>query len=450
MLIKQLIVLLIFIILFALYTKKKIDLFGILIFLLPFNQIFINVGLNLYAYQFILILLIVLHLKKTKILFIGNKTIVLFISYVIISTAIISAFFITSFLPLGGFFRSEGRFIAQIILYLLTFSFIPISYLYISNFMDILKYFKIFFISLIVLSILGWIQFFIYNMTNIDIFPLAIIDGNIRSGVDVMLDMLIFRMSSLGGEPKGLAISLSIGVITMHTFNYYQIKFFKYDTLIKILFLSALLETLSTSGMVLSIILYIVFLVLTLKMNIKKMNIKKIIVSLMFLVGVLIIIIQNQLFFQTMIEHRILDRDIANEDFDAPIKTLLIDRPQWLLFGSGLGNIHNLAFQDIPQETAHYMSNTIFTAKSGYLKLVSELGLIGFGLFFLLNYSTYRRLKYRHNENTVIIQKQMKLLSVLLFIVFIAYMARVYAIGIYIFFFSAINALAYSKHGLMK
>ena len=66
----------------------------------------------------------------------------------------------------------------------------------------------------------------------------------------------IFRISSLGGEPKGFAQSLIIGFFIIHIFNKMNISFFKFDLLLKIIIVITIFMTLSTSGFVLFFILF--------------------------------------------------------------------------------------------------------------------------------------------------------------------------------------------------
>ena len=133
-------------------------------------------------------------------------------------------------MDLGSFTRNEGRFIGQIIFWLILFSIIPIMKNYINSFSDIYNYLKIYINALILLIILGWIQFVIYKFTGTDIFPIDFYDdGRARTGIWTYMGSGIFRISSLGGEPKGFAQSLIIGFFIIHIFNKMNISFFKFD-----------------------------------------------------------------------------------------------------------------------------------------------------------------------------------------------------------------------------
>ena len=121
---------------------------------------------------------------------------------------------------------------------------------------------------------------------------------------------------------------------------------------------------------------------------------------------------------------------------------MFLDKPQYLLFGSGVGNIHNLAAQYIPQEYLHYMKDNIFVAKSGYLRIISELGLLGMFLFlnfnFLLILSVYR--------SKIIKKEYIFILIGIMIISLFAYLSRSYLLNIYIL----IVSLLYSTLKLQK
>lgn len=119
--------------------------------------------------------------------------------------------------------------------------------------------------------------------------------------------------------------------------------------------------------------------------------------------------------------------------------------PEYLFFGSGLGNIHNLAFPYIRTENLYYMKGNIFVAKSGYLRVISELGLLGFCLFSLMTYSIFRKLNYVKNIYTGELQKIIKSMQFVIIIVFIAYMSRSYVFGEFILFLAMANVLGQSK-----
>lgn len=414
------------IILFLIYKllKKEYDLFSLLLFIAPFTAIFFQLGISLTLYQIFLFITLFLYIFRGKVK-LNNQFIYYFIFYSIITTLFISNFIIDKYLDLGNYLQSEGRFITQIILLILNFSIVFIAFKYIKSKEDVYKYLKIIILSMIFLSILGWLQFITYYLLGIDIFPIRVKNGLAVSGIEQTLN--IFRISSLTHEPKGLSVFLTVGFFILYVLNKNNIKVFKYDFLIKILFVLTIIATLSTSGIVLFCLLLVIISIWDIKYNL--LNLRKIII---YIILSLFIVIFYDIIYE-IVKIRILDRDLSSEDFDAPIQIFLSKFPEYLFFGSGMGNIHNLAESFIPTQYLHYMKNEIFVAKSGYLKLISEYGLIGFLLFSTIIFYIQRRLK---TTSSVDLDKSLREILIL---VFIAYLARTYAYELLIIIIAITN-----------
>lgn len=77
-----------------------------------------------------------------------------------------------------------------------------------------------------------------------------------------------------------------------------------------------------------------------------------------------------------------MGRDLV-EDFDRAVLGFLQEEPGYLLTGVGLGNAHLYANEYLPTFAIPYAADTAFVAKSGYLRLISEVGLVGLALFLL-------------------------------------------------------------------
>jgi hypothetical protein len=417
-------------------TRKKFDLFQVLIFIMPFHSWYYNVGLNLTIYQIMIFviwisLVISLTNEKIKAFNITNIPTAVFILFAIVNSSLMSIFVIDDFMNIEGFFRSNGRFIGQILFLLLLTSLYPIASIYIKNIKDIVKYLKMYLYGISVLSILGLIQLLVYYGSGVDIFPLRIDDDIIISSIHTADGIsYFFRLSSLGGEPKGLSISLIFGFFIIHVFNKQGIFFFKHDQILKYIFITVASLTLSTSGIIMFIVLIFVYKIYIL-FSVKKYILlsskskKTVPLILMAFVGILLLFYWDLVF--ELITQRIIERNIISEDFDFAVQGFLIDFPNYLIFGSGLGNIHNLAYPYIPETSLRYMEGNIFQAKSGYLRLISELGVIGFFLFLGMVFNIYRKLNkinvsiyYKRNFNA---------LKLLLVIATIAYLSRVYIVS---------------------
>ena len=434
-----------------LFVKRKIDLFQVFIFFLPFAQLSYDIGLTIYLYQIILFLLMLAVLLSYRTIIFVNTTMYLYLLYIVVATTLISIFAIDEYLDLGNYFRSDGRFISQISLYLLMFSATLVSHHYIRKNVSFLPYFKIYIVSVAVLSLLGVIQVIMFHFTGNDVFPLSIVGGIEREPAIFgrTIGLYIFRMSSFAGEPKSLAVHVIAAYFILQVFNYNKIHLFPLDNKLKILFLGALFATFSTGGYVLFVIIFTALMVMRLFTSkaIAFHSINKNTIygfTMLLFIGFIWLIFYD--FLSIVFQNRILDRSLFSEDFDYVVMSFLINNPNWLYFGSGLGNIHNLSFEYIPENYLYYMGDAIFVAKSGYLRLLSEVGIVGFILFVSFNYAIYRRLGiYLKSNITTIDKRYIESIRSIFIVVTLMYLARGYAFGIYIIFLSIINSLVYWK-----
>lgn len=432
-----------------LFLIRKIDLFQVLIFFFPFAQLSYDAGLTIYLYQVILFLLVLTTIFRQRAIVLANRALYLYLLYVVVGTIIISNLAIDDYLDLGGYFRSEGRYISQIILYLLMFSITIISHYYIRKEASFFPYIKIYIISVSVLCMLGIVQVVMFNFTGNDVFPLSIV-GNIDREPVIFgrtIGFYIFRMSSFAGEPKSLAMHVIAAYFILQAFNKNKINLFSFDSKLKVLFLGVLLATLSTGGYVLFVILIIVTMVIRLFSNksIKFHHINKVkIYSLLTTLFLGVVLFSYYDYLSIIFQNRILDREILSEDFDYVVISFLIDNLSWIYAGSGLGNIHNLSVDYIPNSSLRYMEGVIFVAKSGYLRLLSESGIIGLILFLLFNYVVYMKLRKATKSNIETIDnRHIESLKVILIVVTLMFLARGYSFGVYLIFFSIINSFAY-------
>ena len=94
-----------------------------------------------------------------------------------------------------------------------------------------------------------------------------------------------------------------------------------------------------------------------------------------------------------------------------------------------MGNIHNLAYRYIPSENMYYMADSIFVAKSGYLKLLSELGMVGLVAFSAIFFQLHRRLSFGRLAIDASSNALIGSVKVLLLLLSIAYLGRGYLVG---------------------
>jgi O-antigen ligase len=236
-----------------------------------------------------------------------------------------------------------------------------------------------------ILTVLGIAQFLVYYTSGYDFLPYGLTEDldPLSASEDMIFQNIGFlRISSLGGEPKGLAVSLVIG-ITMLLY----LKISKTNTSIKLinvwitLMFIVLIATLSTSGFFLILVPLLIVLFYNFY-NITESILKKIIIVSTFITG---LFVYQDLVFE-IIDARVLSRSsiLLTEDIDDSIIKFLEDNPIHFLLGTGLGNIHLHAINYIQDLNLYNLRlNEIFISRYGYLKIISESGIVGFLLFLL-------------------------------------------------------------------
>jgi hypothetical protein len=236
-----------------------------------------------------------------------------------------------------------------------------------------------------VLTILGIAQLIIYVISGYDFLPYGLTEDldPLSATEDMIFQNIGFlRISSLGGEPKGLAVSLVIGItMLLYLKMSKNHASFKWINVWIILMLFVLITTLSTSGFFLILVPFLIVVVY----NFYKVteNIPtKIILLLTFIFA--FFVFQDLIY--VIIDARILTRSnvLLSEDIDDSIIKFLENNPIHLFFGTGLGNIHLHAINYIQDSNLYNLRlNEIFISRYGYLKIVSESGIFGFLLFLI-------------------------------------------------------------------
>ena len=428
---------------FSLVVLRKINLLQAYAFFIPFYGIDYDVGVRYTISQLILLILNVLFFisifSKTDFIKLKglNTSIILFLLYAFVSSFLLSTFLI-EFIPTknSGFLRNEGRYISQIINYSLLFSIFYIIYYNINTKKEVIILLKYFLFGIITISSIGILQEIIYITIGIDITPLYREDYSIRNAaIFNYFGLPLIRINSLAGEPKSLGMFASIGIIILKVLRTLNIKLFNNQFNYSVLFFITLILTLSSSGFLLLALLWVLSeIILRYFKMIPSITIGKFFSWI--LTGIFIIVFSDSL--DNIINDRITEREKI-EDFDAVIIESLKYNPKYLVFGSGLGNIHNIAYKYTGQfENLNFMEDNIFVAKSGYLRIISETGIIGFFLFLIFNGQTILSAFVHYYQNKFTIMALFASLSV---IAFISFLARTYLTEFYLFTMAATNVL---------
>lgn len=371
---------------------------------LPFFGLMYDIGLQINIDRvFVGIMLISLLISKTR----GAIPIYIyfFLFYAIVNTILLSQFLpdtAKEYPPLRG----EYRWIFQLIMWSLLIVpaiFIPKLEKSISI---IINVYKILIYSVAVLCILGIFQLASYYIFGYDPFPVGILqEGYQRFGIVGYGGLSIFRISSLGGEPKNLAYSIAIVLpllIGIYILKIAKIKFF---LPIMILMLITLFFTFSTQGYLLFITnIFLLLLIIFYKKGLIRRLVLLITIAFILSIGIIVkFAIVSELITLRTIERF---REVGFiEDWNEAVLGFIKDYPSWLLTGVGLGNIHLYAQSYIPEYAYHYMSGNVFVAKSGLLRIISELGIIGLIIFILMSlYPIIKTWRYVKVDNLILLQ----------------------------------------------
>jgi len=424
---------------------KKINLLQAYVFALPFFGLDFNIGIRLTISQIILILiniqLIVQFVTSGNFnkLNINNNYFVIFIAYSVIITLFLSLFITQDVQSkFEGFFRTNGRFITQIIKWLLEFSVFYISIYYLKYKTDINKLIKVYLFGVFVIAILGIFQQVIYVSTGSDIFPLIRENNELRIAKEYdYFGLSMIRICSLGGEPRDLAMGLVVGFLLLQLVNNLKIFKLSYYSIFSIIILVAIIFTISSSALITLPILYLLKEILLFLYTKRPLSYSSILFA--FVLISVIFLFSNS--FSKIYEERVADREML-EDWDQPVVDFLSDNPKWIIFGSGLGNIHKLAYSHVNTDDFPYMENNIFESRIGYLYLISELGIIGFLLFCIAIIHTF----YLSNTIFKVTKSHLLLLFVIISIViFAGYMVRYFLFSSLILFLSVTNTIRINR-----
>lgn len=413
--------------------SRQFDLVDAFVFLLPLDSVLNDsLGLRLTAFQFTgfvgLVLLIFFKVEKAG----YYKYAIPFFLYAIVLTIFTSIALIQPIeVKMGNFFREEGRFISQIVLFL----FFKYGFFFFAentrfNTGKFKKVLKIYVYAVCVQAILGLIQLGTFFFTRQDIYPIPRPENlPYDSAAYEMLGNPFVRIGALAGEPKRLAAELVVALAILVLSQKFDRGWFrgKQGILILLLIL-ALFFTLSSGGYV----LFAGLLILIAFLDISRLKIPVRLNGATILTSFLIIFTVYFFFdlIDIVIQKRLINRKLYAEDFDEVILTFLMNEPSWLFFGTGMGNVHNEANYYMLQYPLYaFAHNTPFTAKSGYLTLLSETGIIGTSLFIFFVGMIFIKL-----HGLKISRKERHFLTYLLFILLVFFLGRAWLIYHFLFF----------------
>jgi hypothetical protein len=343
-------------------TERPRCIFIAAIFLAPWDGLDIDVGLRLTAFRVLMAFLSVACLLRLIARPSAKRLLppsmlfgALFIYAAVWSLSQISL--LPSVPVEGGFLRSPApRAIFQLLMFALEVSPILVVPFILHESLDILLVAKVYILSCIILAMLGWFQLVCWSILHWNPFPIGLLQslwgGEVQEGIAFYEGFELYRMNSLGGEPKNLAQALAVALILLQTVQvYWGMTYRRRLALIWAFLFLSMLFTLSTSGYVLWIVGTMLLWAFAAIVKINRVhrtgllgsNIAQIALAVATLSVAALFVwtteIRKGINWLEVVEERTIGRDFT-EDFDVAIIDFLADQPSYIWTGVGLGNIH--------------------------------------------------------------------------------------------------------------
>lgn len=378
---------------------------------IPWAGLDVDIGLRVTAYLvfssllFVLVL-IRLTMSERKVSVDGSLGLLGYVIGYAIFWSLIQIPFLPETEVAGGSLRGpEARATVQIIVFLIALSPILVIPLLVRTLGEIDRLGRLYIVSVLVLAAIGWVQLLVWIGTGRDPLPVGFFNemiggvGTTRSGAFDFQGSRVYRMSSLGGEPKDLGSSLAVALLLVQARLGASASVRKWVW--PFLFVS-MIATYSTTAYLGWVGASIVQLGIGRKLRFgRPMLLRRprrgptigalvVLVALGMLVGP-----ASETTIGKLIESRTTARLVesesgALEDFNVAVLGFLSEHPFAAAMGMGLGNIHLYADPYLPDYAMPYASGTSFVAKSGGLRWVSEIGLISLAIFLYWVFVTTR------------------------------------------------------------
>jgi hypothetical protein len=373
------------------------------IFLIPWGGLDVDIGLRVVAWQVALApLCLVTVLRLTQPgwqppQLAGGSLLSVLVLYAI-SWSLLQLGFLPNVAAGDSVLRGpQARAIIQILLYLFALSPVVLVPWLLNGADDLKRVLRIYLASLVVLALIGWFQLALWygfgtNPLPVGAFNVALggSEALVHEGQFAFELFNIYRMNSLAGEPRNLATALVLGMLFIQAIVLAtkSVPGWKLGGM-WLLFLLSVLTTFSTSAALIWPVATFALLPVMWVFGIKVQR-----SSRSMLIGVLAIVMPlvvgigvaeaRGIPVLDLLAERTLDRltnDGAVEDFDLAITDYLRAHPAAAVTGVGLGNAHLYATPYLDPVFALYAEGTVFTGKTSVVKMVSEIGFVGLGLF---------------------------------------------------------------------
>jgi len=259
---------------------------------------------------------------------------------------------------------------------------------------------RVYLLSSVVLAALGWVQLFTWYSTGWNPMPIGLVDsllGGIGEGTreaSFEYESLIYRMNSFAGEPKFLGAALVVALLFIQVWWDNGGRRTARTRLLWLFLAASGLATFSTTAIYLWIIGSMALAILKLTRALRghhgwrRALFGSAISLTLVTAGIVTVVTYSSTSPESglligLFQERTIGRESAIfEDTDDAVLQYLADEPMQAVLGVGMGNVHLYADPYLEPMVAVYAGGGSFVAKSGYLRTVSELGILGLALWF--------------------------------------------------------------------
>ncbi len=297
----------------------------------------------------------------------------------------------------GGEFRSPAlRAVSQCVMFLLDLApvlFLPVL---LRSTEELKKLGSAYVASVVVLVCIGWGQMAAWYATGENPLPIGYLNSllggqaPVYEGVETIEGTIVRRMNSFGGEPKGLGQSVAFALLLIQIFGSGRPDRRRTSALVWALLAVSLVATASASGVLVWLSGSLLILALQPLWLSHGLSRVQVVTRVVLAIGLATFTLLTSWFeipagsapHLRALSDRVVGRELF-EDFDAAVIGFLVHTPWVALFGVGLGNVHLYATSHLADSAWRYAGGTPFVAKSGLLRLLSELGIVGLSLFLV-------------------------------------------------------------------
>jgi hypothetical protein len=289
-------------------------------------------------------------------------------------------------------FRTYLKPVQALVSQSISYSWFLLPLVIISSKKDLLKISWFYVISSTFQAILGIVHLAVFALMGVNLFPIyrgGIVGDEVQTQTSMIATSLgpTLRANGLAGEPGGLALYCCFGMAVTLLFLLPQLterKLRAFGISCFILQFIGMMITYSTRGYLLTFLLGFIFF-LTHKNKILLIPLTILSVGFIYyLVGGIPDIVQE------VFSMRFLAR-FGFDDFDYVYFEFLKQSPEYLLLGSGFGNIH-LLMEPYARDMIPFEIGNI-TPKMGLLFILSTSGVVGALILFLLPFNLFFKRK---------------------------------------------------------